>query len=446
VTAVEPWAAPTATGPLDATVRLPGSKSLTARYLVLAALAQTPSHLGGVLQARDSSLMEQGLAALGSQFSHTLPDAVAVVPASRPVRLASPAGATIDVGLAGTVMRFLAPVAALAAGETHFDGDEAARQRPMGALFDALERLGIDLHRPPGGLALPFSVRGSGRVTGGSVQLDARHSSQFLSALALAAPLFDQGLTIQLSPPVLPSRPHVELTIEALRRFGATASQLDPWSWRVEPGGLTGQDLAVEADLSNAAPFLAAALVAGGTVRVPDWPARTAQPGDRLRDYLQAFGAEVRWTRNGDSQAGELAVSAPGGQLNGVDLDLSPAGELAPCLAALAALASSPSRLSGIGHLRGHETNRLVALQTEIVRLGGAARELDDGLEIEPRPLRGALVRTYGDHRLATFGALIGLAVPGVRIDEIGVTTKTLPQFGSLWRAMAATERRHRAA
>jgi 3-phosphoshikimate 1-carboxyvinyltransferase len=443
---------------LDAKVRLPGSKSLTARYLVLSALADGPSHLHGALAARDSRLMEQGLIALGGP------------------------GGAIDVGLAGTVMRFLAPVAALAEGGFTFDGDPAAARRPIRPLLRALADLGVEVGWPPEGSSLPFVINGRGGLAGGSVRLDAGASSQFLSALLLAAPRFEEGLTVELDPPALPSRPHVDMTIRALRQFGASPEQIGEWSWRVPPGGLTGQDLAVEPDLSNAGPFLGAALVAGGVVRVEDWPSRTDQAGDRLRDYLEAFGATVAWapgtsaaaspggspaaaptsqgdsawspaagamaalrqsqatapTPQGDSAWGELSVNGPAGQLRGVDLDLTPAGELAPTLAALAALASSESRLVGIGHLRGHETNRLAALAREINRLGGDARELEDGLAIRPRPLHGGLVRTYGDHRMATFAALIGLAVPGVEVEDIAATDKTLPGFERLWQAMVA--------
>ncbi|MDR2378492.1 MAG: 3-phosphoshikimate 1-carboxyvinyltransferase [Bifidobacteriaceae bacterium] len=501
MTPPKPWPAPVAAGRLDASVRLPGSKSLTARYLLLAAFARGPSRIRGALRARDSELMSQGLARLGAGVTWVSPDLVEVVPpaggspasagpsrgrttgwaipgwaipkrqspgpaasptAASPDAAASPTaaspdaaggappaaagrapdstvpGAAIDVGLAGTVMRFLAPAAALATGRFSFGGDPAAAGRPIRPLLRALADLGVEVVWPPAGRSLPFAVHGRGGVAGGSVRLDASASSQFLSALLASAPRFDRGLRVELDPPELPSRPHVELTVTALTRFGARAEQTGEWSWRVQPGGLAGQDLAVEPDLSNAAPFLAAALVAGGQVRVPDWPRRTDQAGDRLREYLAAYGAEVAWSPGPTADQGVLSVSAPGGTISGVELDLSPAGELTPTLAALAALAESPSRLVGIGHLRGHETNRLAALTCEINRLGGDARELADGIEIHPAPLRGGLARTYGDHRMAAFAALIGLATPGVLVEDVGVTAKTLPGFAALWQAMVA--------
>jgi 3-phosphoshikimate 1-carboxyvinyltransferase len=506
-----------ASQPLDARVRLPGSKSLTARYLVLAALANGPSLLRGVLDARDSQLMGQALAALGASFDRPAPDAVRVLPAppsTRPGR-ARPRGATrpaagavtdagsgqaatdvrtdhagadvrtglaatdvqteqaatgtgpgqaatdvrtdqavIDVGLAGTVMRFAAPLAALSASSFTFTGDSAAAGRPIRPLLQALADLGAEVGWPPRGRSLPFSITGLGSLAGGACTLDARASSQFLSALLLAAPRFDQGLRVELHPPALPSRPHVDMTVRALTQFGAAVEQVGEWSWRVAPGGLAGQDLTVEPDLSNAGPFLAAALVAGGTVRVPGWPGQTDQPGDKLREYLEAFGGKVTWRPDsppadrhcpdhGPSDgarevSGELEVSGEVGALRGAHLNLAEAGELAPTLAALAALAGSESRLVGIGHLRGHETNRLAALTAEINRLGGDATELEGGLAIRPRPLHGGVVRTYGDHRMATFAALIGLAVPGVLIEDIGATAKTLPGFAALWQEMVA--------
>jgi 3-phosphoshikimate 1-carboxyvinyltransferase len=412
-----------AAGPLDATVQVPGSKSLTARYLVLAATAQGPSRLSGVLQARDTSLMVQALTTLGAGF---VPDVAPTTLRVTPITgLGSSEAAHIDVGLAGTVMRFVPPIAALTRAEIRFEGDPAAAHRPVGGLLWALRRLGAVVR----GDSLPFTVAGAGGLDGGAISLDATPSSQYLSALLLAAPGFGNGLTVTLDPPTVPSRPHVDMTLETLRAFGATAAQTTDHQWRVEPGGLTGQDRAIEPDLSNAAPFLAAALAAGGTVRIPGWPAHTTQPGDLLRGYLEAMGAQVAWT---DSAGGTLAVTGLGA-IHGADLDLGPAGELTPTLAALAALADTPSRFGGIGHLRGHETDRLRALSEEINALGGRATELEDGLLIEPSRLHGGTVDARGDHRLATFGAILGLAVPGVAIRGIEATAKTFPTFPELW-------------
>ncbi len=417
----EAWCAPTATAPLDATVAVPGSKSLTNRYLVLAALADGPSRLRGALRSRDTELMASGLRALGAGVSDG-PD-VTVVPG--PLR-----GATsVDCGLAGTVMRFLPPVAALADGPVHFDGDPGARVRPMAPLLQALRGMGVQVAEHGRAGRLPFTVVGRGRLAGGTVDVDASGSSQFVSGLLLVAARCDGGLTVRHTGSTLPSAPHIAMTVQLLRDAGVVVDDARPGVWRVEPGPIAGRDVRVEPDLSNAAPFLAAALVAGGTVRVPGWPATTTQPGGLLPSVLEAMGAWVRLD-------GDVLAVTGSGRLHGVDLDLRPAGELAPTLAALAALADSPTRLRGIAHLRGHETDRLAALATEITRLGGRAEETADGLVITPHPLHAGTVHTYADHRMATAGALLGLAVPGVRVEDVATTAKTLPGFVGLWDRM----------
>ncbi|MDR0945070.1 MAG: 3-phosphoshikimate 1-carboxyvinyltransferase [Bifidobacteriaceae bacterium] len=429
----DPWPAPHPAGPIHARVTLPGSKSVTARYLVLAALAHGPSRLEGALLARDTELMAAGLEALGASIE------VGGTP-GRPIVDVTPGPihgpATVDCGLAGTVMRFLLPVAALADGPVRFDGDEAARRRPMAGLIDALRGLGVDIeeHGAPG--HLPLTVHGRGRLPGGTATVEAAASSQFLSALLIAAPRAAAPLTVAARGPV-PSMPHVHMTLDALRDFGATVTPAPPApaptpAWTVT-GPLHGRHLEAEPDLSNAGPFLAAALAVGGTVTVPGWPAHTNQPGALLPHYLERFGARAELTH------GALTVGARPGPFPGADLDLTPAGELAPTLAAVAALAATPSRLTGIGHLRGHETDRLAAIETELTRLGGRVRQLPDGLAIDPAPLHAAAVETYGDHRIATFAAVIGLAVPGVRIRDIGTTSKTIPDFPSRWARFVET-------
>jgi 3-phosphoshikimate 1-carboxyvinyltransferase len=371
--------------------------------------------------------MVLGLSALGIGLKWIAPATIEVTPG--PLK----ADASIDVGLAGTVMRFLPPLAALANGTVRFHGSDAASRRPIKELLEALASLGVKVDFPPAGRSLPFSVSGSGRVNGSDVELDASASSQFLSALLLAGPRFERGLTARLCSQTLPSQPHINMTLEALTRFGANARQIDLATWSVDPGGLSGRNLIVEPDLSNAAPFLAAALVAGGRVSVCNWPEHTSQPGDLLRTYLEAFGATV------SLEDRVLTVSAPGlvhGPLRAVQLNLASAGELTPCLAALATLADGQSELSGIAHLRGHETDRLAALANEITALGGQATITADGLTIRPAALRAGVVRTYGDHRMAQFGAILGLAVDGIELDDVCVTAKTLPAFPAMWTEM----------
>ncbi|GAA2725915.1 3-phosphoshikimate 1-carboxyvinyltransferase [Cellulomonas aerilata] len=416
------WAAPVAAGPLDALVDVPGSKSLTNRYLVLAALADGPGRLRGALRSRDTVLMAAALRSLGVGIEDDGGDWV-ITPAT--LR----GGVEVDCGLAGTVMRFLPPVAALADGAVRFDGDAGARARPMGPVLTALH--GLDVEVVPHGERghLPFTVVGAGAVAGGPVDVDATASSQFVSGLLLAAARFERGLLLRHTGRTLPSLPHIDMTVEVLREAGVTVDDSRPALWEVAPGPIAGRDVRVEPDLSNAGAFLAAALVAGGTVRVPGWPARTTQPGALLPGILERMGATTRL--EGDV----LAVTGTG-TVHGLDLDLHEAGELAPTIAALAALADSPSRLRGIAHLRGHETDRLTALATEITRLGGWAEQTSDGLVITPRPLHAGVVRTYHDHRMATAGALLGLRVPGVKVEDVATTGKTLPDFVGMWQRM----------
>ncbi|MBM7388681.1 3-phosphoshikimate 1-carboxyvinyltransferase [Clavibacter michiganensis] len=425
-----PWAAPVADGPLDATVPLPGSKSLTNRELVLSALADSPSTLRAPLRSRDTRLMVEALRALGTVIEEVDGDG-AFGPDLRitPAELAG--GITIECGLAGTVMRFLPPVAALALGPVSFDGDPSARRRPMSGTIEALRALGVDVN-DDGRRALPFSLYGTGEVPGGEIAIDASASSQFVSGLLLAAPRFTQGLRLRHTGRTLPSMPHIEMTIRTLAERGVVVESPEPGLWIVPSSPIAGREVRIEPDLSNAAPFLAAAIVAGGRVSIPGWPEETTQVGADLEHLLPRFGATV--TREGDALVVDGGPGlAAGGRIPGVDLDLSTGGELAPALVALAALADGPSRITGIGHLRGHETDRLAALAAEITGLGGSVTELEDGLAIAPAPLHGGPWRAYEDHRMATAGAIVGLAVPGVEIDDIGTTAKTLPEFPELW-------------
>ncbi|PFG32583.1 3-phosphoshikimate 1-carboxyvinyltransferase [Sanguibacter antarcticus] len=420
------WTAPTldpAPGQLDAQVDVPGSKSLTNRYLVLAALAGSPGTVRGALRSRDTDLMVGALRALGAQITE---GAEASTWHITPATLTG--DASIDCGLAGTVMRFIPAVAALADGEVTLDGDAGARVRPMAPILDGLRGLSVRIDDGGRGL-LPFTIHGTGSVRGGSVDVDASASSQFVSGLLLASARFDQGLTLRHTGPTLPSLPHIDMTVAVMREAGIVVDSSRPAIWQVRPGTVAGRDVRVEPDLSNAGPFLAAALVAGGTVRVPGWPSSTTQPGAMMADLLTAMGGHAHLAD------GVMTVTGTG-EITGLDVDLHEAGELAPTIAALAALATTPSRLRGIAHLRGHETDRLAALATEITRLGGQAEQTSDGLVITPRPLHGGVVHTYHDHRMATAGAILGLRVPGVQVENVATTAKTLPGFTRMWDQM----------
>ncbi|HZN18838.1 MAG TPA: 3-phosphoshikimate 1-carboxyvinyltransferase [Micromonosporaceae bacterium] len=419
-----PWTAPTALGPVTTTIRLPGSKSMTARALVLAAVSVGPSTLHAPLRARDTELMAAGLRAMGTHVS-TVDDQRWVV---RPRPLHGPA--RVHVGLAGTVMRFLPPVAGLATGPVTFDGDPRARSRPIGPLVEALRSVGVRIDSSPGG-GLPLTVRGTGQVAGGEVTIDASASSQLVSGLLLAGADFDRGIAVRHVGPPVPSAPHLRMTVQMLRGVGAGVDDSTPNVWVVEPGRLVGRGWDVEPDLSGAAPFLAAALVTGGAVTVLGWPRTTTQPGDQLRSLLAAMGGQWRLGTEGLTMRGT-------GRITGLDADLSAVSELAPVLAALAALADSPSRLRGIGHMRGHESDRLAALAEQLSQLGARAVETDDGLAIHPGPLRAGVFETYDDHRLAHAAAVVGLAVPGVELTDIACTAKTLPDFPALWTSMVS--------
>lgn len=432
-----PWLAPHRTTPYDGSILVPGSKSLTNRALVLAALADGPSVIDRPLGSRDTRLMVAALTSLGATVEQSITEAGTVAWTVTPIpRHGAEAGGahdplTIDCGLAGTVMRFAPAIAALGHARVTIDGDEQARGRPMATTIDGLKRLGVSVE-DDGRAAMPFTVVGTGSVVGGPLEIDASASSQFVSALLLAAPRFDLGLELTHVGGRLPSQPHIDMTVAELRRRGV---QVDVTSdrWAVRPGPIDGLDVGIEPDLSNAGPFIAAALVTTGRTRIQHWPATTDQPGDHWIAITEAFGGSVE--RDGK----DMVFTGPS-TLRGVELDLHDVGELTPVVAAMAALAESPSRLTGIAHLRGHETDRLAALATEINARGGQVAELEDGLQIEPRPLNGGVFGTYHDHRMAHAGVVLGLRVPELFVENVVTTVKTYPNFGPVWeRAMTET-------
>ena len=408
--------------PVHAQVRIPGSKSVTNRALILASLATSPSTIRKPLISRDSELMSAGLSALGISITGS-DEAWQITPA--PLR----GPARVDVGNAGTVMRFLPPLAAFAQGDISFDGDPRSYERPLGPVIKALEELGIEIEHG-GRYSLPMVIKARGKVKGGALTIDASASSQFLSALLLVAPSMEEGITVTHRGGSLPSMPHIEMTVAMLRDFGADVT-VDPaaQTWSVKAGALHGKDLVIEPDLSNASPFLSIAMVCGGSITISDWPRATTQPGDQLRDIFTQMGATVELNDDGLTLTG-------GSSIHGIDIDLHDVGELTPSIAALAALADSPSHLRGIGHLRLHETDRLAALTREINSLGGNVVEEETALHITPAPLHAGVFHTYEDHRLATAGAVIGLVTPGVEVENVATTRKTLPDFPGLWNSL----------
>ena len=416
---------------VSARVTIPGSKSVTNRALILAAQAQSPSTLKRPLISRDSELMVAGLKAMGVGISEIQVDGDLAWKVT-PAKLQGPA--KVDVGNAGTVMRFLPPLSALANGDISFDGDPRSYERPLGPVIAALEDLGIEIEHH-GRYSLPMVVKGKGAIAGGSLTIDASASSQFLSALLLIGPSTKNGITATHQGGALPSMPHIDMTVQMLRDFGAEVKvDKESQSWSVAAGALNSVDLVIEPDLSNAAPFLSIAMVCGGSITIADWPKETTQPGDQLREILSQMGASVTQTADGLTLTGS-------GEIHGIDIDLHDVGELTPAIAALAALADSPSHLRGIGHLRLHETDRLAALTREINSLGGSVVEEETSLRITPagkfgEGLHSGTFHTYEDHRLATAGAVIGLVVPGIEVENIATTRKTLPDFPGLWQSL----------
>jgi 3-phosphoshikimate 1-carboxyvinyltransferase len=417
----DPWPAPRARGPVQAVVSLPGSKSLTNRALVLAALADGPSVVRRALRSRDTSLMAAALTSLGAHVDTSGED-WRVTPGS------FDRDATVDCGLAGTVLRFVPPVAALSTGAVAFDGDPHMRTRPVGEVLGALRALGVTIDDDGRG-ALPFVVRGAGSVPGGQVMIDASASSQFVSALLLAGARYEEGIDVLHDGKPVPSMPHIAMTIELLRHHGVTVDDAEPNRWRVAPGTIKALDTEIEPDLSNAAPFLALAAATGGSVTVRDWPRETTQAGDALRDLLARMGCEVSLGQEGLTAAGPDV-------LDGLDADLHDVGELTPVVAALCALAASPSVLRGVAHIRGHETDRLAALARELGGLGADVAETADGLTLRPASLHGGLFHTYADHRMAHAGVVVGSAVDDVLVENVATTSKTYPGFPDAWAAL----------
>ena len=419
----EGWHAPRALSPVNATVDVPGSKSLTARYLVLAALADGPVTIQGALRSRDTDLMAAALRALGVEV-----DDAGVDWTVQPAPLQG--GKEIFCGLAGTVMRFVPPMALLADGPLTFDGDPAARVRPMGPLLDALRALGAEVEDEGRG-TLPCTVTPPAQIPA-EVEVDTSTSSQFVTALLLVAPRLPQGLTVRHVGHRLPSLPHIDMTCENLRDAGVQVDQPDKTTWVVHPGPIRMGNIRVEPDLSNAGPFMAAALAAGGTVRIPHWPTQTTQPGALYPEIFTQLGATCTVDE-------DIMTVTSDGQLRGIDVDLSRAGEITPTVAALCTLAQGPSRITGIGHLRGHETDRLEAIVQAVRAIGGECEAGDDWLEFGGQPaggFNGAVLESHEDHRMATFNAIVGLAIDDITVINVGTTSKTMPDFPDMWTAM----------
>lgn len=415
------WTAPFAQHPIRGRIVVPGSKSETNRALVLAALADGPGSIEGALTSRDTTLMMDALRSFGVTINEG-EDTLQVCP---PDRLSS--AGTVECGLAGTVMRFVPPIALLADSPTTFVGDPHASYRPMAPLLNALRRLGarVDHDRLPVAVTPPVAF-------GEACEVDASDSSQFVSGLLLAGARYPAGLWLRHSGKNLPSRPHIEMTVEMLRARGVQIAIPDSVTWIVHPGPIKASTGVIAPDLTNAAVFLAAGLLTGGHVTIPHWPRSTAQPGVLFLDIASRFGAQVH--ADGD----EVSLKAAG-QLSGIEVDLSSASELTPVVAAIALFATGVTTITGVAHIRGHETDRIAALATEFSAAGADVTQTEDGLQI----LGGARLRprtfeTYDDHRMAHAAALVGLRVPGTSLSDVSCTSKTMPGFAKDWSALCA--------
>lgn len=416
------WHAPTINGAINSTLEIPGSKSATNRAFVLAALGNKNSIITNPLFARDTNLMLEALEKLGCNVVKKL-NSVEISPMKK-----DHSEISIDVGLAGTVMRFVPPLAALSSGTSHFDGDERARNRPMKTLIESLKKLNvkvIDNHQGK----LPFSIISDGQITGGEIEIDASESSQFISALMLVGAKFKNGLTIKHVGQNLPSLPHIEMTIEMLKEVGVKTNQINTTTWRIDNQNINSKNWVVEPDLSNAGPFLAAAMVTKGEIKINDWPLQTTQAGNSWIEILSLMGANIQLNS-------KQLILKNDSEIKGINYNLNDVGELTPVLVAISLFANSKSEFTGISHLRGHETDRLAALVENITAIGGDAKETEDGLIINPKQLHGGVWKAFDDHRMATAGAVIGLKVKDIYVDDISTTSKTLPNFENLWNKM----------
>jgi 3-phosphoshikimate 1-carboxyvinyltransferase len=396
-------------GPLDAVVRPPGSKSITNRALLCAALAPGTSTLSGALFADDTRAMLGAIAALGASVDAD-PAAARVTVTGADLRAGGP-DAAVDARQSGTTARFVLPVAAARPGRTVVDGAAQLRDRPFGPVLDALRDLGAEVAADG---FLPATVRGPMR--GGPVQVSGHISSQFLSGLLLAGPLMTDGLSVELTSPLV-SAPYVEMTKAVMASFGVAVDGL-----RVAPGSYRATDYAVEPDASAASYLLGAAAVAGGTVTVRGLGSASLQGDVRFAQVLAGMGARVSHTTD------SLTVTVED-TLSGVDVDMADISDTAQTLAAVAVFADSPTRVRGIGFIRRKETDRLAAIVTELRRAGIDATEDDDGFTVHPGQPRATRFATYDDHRMAMSLALLGLRVPGIEIADPGCVTKTYPGF-----------------
>ncbi len=405
--------------PPDASVRVPGSKSITNRALLLAALADGPSTLSGALFSDDTRYMATALNLLGISVSADERESCLRVAGGGGAWPAS--DADLFVGNAGTAMRFLVAALALGHGRFRIDGSERMRERPVAALVDSLNQLGADVECEFQNQSPPVIVRARG-LRGGRAEIDASRSSQFLSALLHVAPYAQEDVEIAVTGELI-AQPYVAMTLRVMEHFGVSVERDDLRTFRIAAGQrYRAADYAIEPDASGAHYFWAAAALTGGRVRIEGLGVDSMQGDIAFVDMLERMGASV--------ERGESYIEVRGrGPLAGVDVDMNAISDTSPTLAVLGAFTTSPLTIRNVRHLRWQESDRLHAVATELGRLGVRVEEREDGLTVYPATPKPAAVHTYDDHRIAMSFALVGLVVEGVRIRDPGCVAKTFPDY-----------------
>jgi 3-phosphoshikimate 1-carboxyvinyltransferase len=408
---------PQAPGPVRGSIRPPGSKSITNRALVCAALAEGTSLLTGALDSQDTRVMATGLAALGADVTADWPRGeirVQGTTGSIPVRAAS-----LDCAASGTTMRFLSAICGLGHGHYRLDGTPRMRQRPIGDLIDALRSLGVDATAESPGGCPPVVIHAAG-LSGGSTRICGSTSSQFASGLAMAAACTPQGMHLEFTG-TLVSVPYLDMTRRVMTSFGGRITDEADGSWTVAATGYHGCRYAIEPDASAASYFFALAALTGGSVRVEGLSRRSMQGDVAFCTALEQMGCRVDWDDD--------AITVSGRAAHGVDIDMNAISDTVPSLAVVALFADGPTAIRNVAHIRDKETDRIGDLARELRRLGAVVDERTDGMTITPAPLHGASLRTYDDHRMAMSLALAGLRVPGVWIEDPGCVGKTFPDY-----------------
>ena len=412
-------------GAIDAVATVPGSKSIAHRALICAALARGDSTIRGLPDGDDTQAMLQGLKMLGATFS--LEGADAYIQGS--IDLDRTDAITVDANLAGTTARFLTAIGALRRGPVTVTGNESLRSRPMKDLHLALEQLGASVSWLNEKYCLPVTVR-RGESYSHSVQVAADTSSQFVTSLMLIAPMFEHGLTIELTGDII-SLPYIAMSASVMKSFGANVRIADNRIIVIDGGGYVGSQFAVEPDASSASYPFAAAAVAGGRVRVNGMRLNMMQGDSRLIDVLRQMGCEIS-----EDQVGITVSRDANNPLQGIDIDMSEISDLVPTLAIVAMFAESPTRIRGVGFIRNKESDRIGDLAREMRGLGANVVEHEDGLEILPQVLHSGTCDTHHDHRLAMAFGVAGLKLPGVIIGQPHVVSKSWPQFWAMLEAL----------